>query len=104
MPEYINNTPKETEKQQLVELLINAHVTMGTHSIADYLISSGVTISKTAQWKTREAYNDYIWVECSNCGFRVENYKAVETGISSTDIVGYKWHACPKCTARMIKE
>lgn len=55
-----------------------------------------------AQWKTREAQNDYLWVECSNCGYRVENYKAVETGRSSTDIVGYRWHACPKCTAKMI--
>ena len=55
-----------------------------------------------AQWKTREKHNDYLWVECSNCGFRVENYRAVETGISSTDVIGYKWHACPKCTAKMI--
>ena len=55
-----------------------------------------------AQWKTREKHNDYLWVECSNCGFRVENYKAVETGRSSTDVIGYKWHACPKCTAKMI--
>lgn len=56
----------------------------------------------TAHWKTREARNDYLWVECSNCGFLVENYKAVKTGRSSTDIVEYKWHACPKCTAKMI--
>ena len=54
-----------------------------------------------AQWKTREARNDYIWVECSNCGFLVENYKAVETSRSSIDVIGYKWHACPKCTAKM---
>ena len=57
-----------------------------------------------AQWKTREAKNDYLWVECSNCGFWVENYKAVELGVSSTDVIGYKWHACPKCTAKMIME
>ena len=55
-----------------------------------------------AQWKTREAKNDYLWVECSNCGFRVENYNAVELGSSSTDIIGYKWHACPKCASKMI--
>ncbi len=55
-----------------------------------------------ARWKTREARNDYLWVECSNCGFTVENYKAVELGMSSTDVVGYKWHACPKCTAKMV--
>lgn len=55
----------------------------------------------TAMWLTREHRNDYLWVECSNCGFLVENYNAVELGISSTDIKGYKWHACPKCTAKM---
>lgn len=54
-----------------------------------------------AHWKTREEYNDYLWVECSNCGFRVENYKAVKTGMSSTDIIGNKWNACPVCCARM---
>lgn len=89
-------------KQQLVELLINANVTVGTHYVVDYLMTNGVTVSETAQWKTREAYNDYLWVECSNCGFRVENYLAVETGRSSTDVVGYRWHACPKCTAKMV--
>lgn len=57
---------------------------------------------KPAYWKTREACNDYIWVECSNCGFRVENFRAVHLGKSSTDIIGYKWHACPSCTAKMI--
>jgi len=92
----------ENFKQQIVELLIKAHVTMGPHSVADYLIANNVTIPVTARWKTREARNDYLWVECANCGFTVENYKAVELGRSSTDVVGYKWHACPKCTAKMI--
>ena len=55
-----------------------------------------------AKWKTREDKNDYLWVECSNCGFRVENYNAVTTGRSSTHVVGYKWKACPKCGAHMI--
>lgn len=55
-----------------------------------------------AFWKTRENKNDYLWVECSNCGFRIENYNAVNTGKSSTDIIGYKWKACPKCGAHMI--
>lgn len=55
-----------------------------------------------AFWKTREDKNDYLWVECSNCGFRAENYIATNVGISSTDVVGYKWKACPKCGANMI--
>lgn len=92
----------EELKRQLVKLLIKAHVTMGTHSVADYLIANNVTIPVTAGWKTREARNDYLWVECSNCGFTVENYKAVELGRSSIDVVGYKWHACPKCAAKMV--
>ena len=54
-----------------------------------------------AHWKTREAKNDYLWVECSNCGFLVENYKAVKTGRSSTDVIGNKWNGCPCCGARM---
>lgn len=60
--------------------------------------------SITAHWMTREHKNDYLWVECSNCGFRVESYKAVNVGKSSTDIVGYKYHSCPKCTAKMVME
>lgn len=59
---------------------------------------------KYAQWKTREYRNDYLWVECSNCGFIVENYNAVKLGRSSTDVVDYKWHACPKCMAKMRLE
>jgi DNA-directed RNA polymerase subunit RPC12/RpoP len=56
-----------------------------------------------AQWKTREARNDYLWVECSNCGFIVENYIAVDMkgGNRSENITGYKYHACPKCEAKM---
>ena len=63
----------EDLKQQLVELLIKSHVTTGTHSVADNLIANNVIIPVTASWRTREARNDYIWVECSNCGFTVEN-------------------------------
>lgn len=57
-----------------------------------------------AHWKTRVDRNDYSWLECSNCGFLVENYKACKLGKSSADIVEYKWKACPICMARMIKQ
>jgi ribosomal protein L33 len=50
-----------------------------------------------AKWKHRGAYNDFIWAECSNCGFRVENYKAVKTGRSDTDYVEVKYKFCPMC-------
>lgn len=71
-------------------------------SIVNNLIANGVTIRKNACWKTREDKNDYLWVECSNCGFVVENYKAVKLGCSSTDVIGYKYHSCPICTAKMV--
>jgi len=61
---------------------------------------------KVATWKSRKDRNDFTWVECSNCGFLIENYKALEIGNGSNGelgkVVGYRWHACPKCTAKMI--
>lgn len=50
-----------------------------------------------AFWKDRSEYNDYLWSECSNCGFQVESYKAVETGRSSTDYARPKYRFCPEC-------
>lgn len=50
-----------------------------------------------AFWQDRAAYNDFLWSECSNCGFQVEHYKAVETGRSSTDYTRPKYGFCPKC-------
>lgn len=37
-------------KKQLVNLLIDAHVTFSTHEIAEYLIKHGVTIQPKAGW------------------------------------------------------
>ena len=54
-----------------------------------------------AYWLHRGQYNDYIWVECSKCGFRVENYKAVKLGISDMDLKEAKYHYCPICGSRM---
>lgn len=54
-----------------------------------------------AFWKNRAEYNDHLWAECSNCGFQVENYKAVETGRSSDDYTEPKYKFCPKCGKRM---
>lgn len=50
-----------------------------------------------AKWKHRAANNDFLWCECSNCGFRVENYVAVVCGKSSTDYVDVKYKFCPMC-------
>jgi len=58
-----------------------------------------------AIWKSREEYNDHIWAECSNCGFKEENYKVVKTGRDSDDYIAVKYHYCPNCGAEMgVKE
>ena len=107
---------QEELKQRLIELIeqpmpmMCGTVTYGEMRMPEYqarfivnnLIANGVTIQKNAYWKTREDKNDYLWVECSNCGFMVENYKAVELGCHSTDIISYKYHSCPICTAKMV--
>jgi predicted nucleic-acid-binding Zn-ribbon protein len=56
---------------------------------------------KTAVWQNRAEHNDFLWAECSNCGFTIENYKAVKSTKSSTvyDEVIYKY--CPMCGRRM---
>lgn len=56
---------------------------------------------KIGKWKNRAEYNDHLWTECSECGFKVENYKAVNTGYSSDDYVGVKYKYCPICGTRM---
>lgn len=69
-------------KQQIVELLIKAHVTIGTHSVADYLIEHSCSIQPTAEWKPYTEYYDDEYSECntrkvfacSRCG-RLEKYK-----------------------------
>jgi membrane protease subunit (stomatin/prohibitin family) len=50
-----------------------------------------------AKWKHRAEYNDFICVECSNCGFRVENYKAVVFDCSDTKFKDVKYKFCPMC-------
>ena len=52
---------------------------------------------KFAYWEHRAKYNDFIWVECSNCGFRVENYKAVIADRGDTGFSGVKYNYCPIC-------
>lgn len=56
---------------------------------------------KQAKWESRAEYSDYLWAQCSECGFQTESYNAVETGRSSAEYVAVKWHYCPKCGAEM---
>ena len=55
----------------------------------------------TAYWEHRAKYNDYLWVECSHCGFRVENYKAVVFDGSDTKFSDVKYKFCPICGKEM---
>ena len=57
--------------------------------------------SNTAYWEHRAKYNDFIWVECSNCKFRVENYKAVVCDGSDTKFSAVKYKFCPICGKEM---
>ena len=57
--------------------------------------------SPYAYWLHRARYNDYIWCECSNCGFWVEHYKAVVTKGCDTNFVDVKYKFCPICGKEM---
>lgn len=52
-------------------------------------------------WMNRTQHNDYLWAECSECGFKEESYKVVKIGKSSNDYIAVKWKYCPKCGAKM---
>ena len=60
-----------------------------------------VVIMKKAKWKNRSEYHDYLFTECSSCGFRVESYKAVKTGRSSAEYTDIIYKYCPICGAKM---
>ena len=53
--------------------------------------------TSSAKWKNRAEYNDFIWAECSNCGFRVENYKAVKMTKSDREYDEVIYKFCPMC-------
>ena len=57
--------------------------------------------SNYAFWCHRGAHNDFLWVECSNCGFHVENYKAVVFDGSDTKFKDVKYKFCPICGKEM---
>lgn len=107
MAEYIKRMSAMTVCEKYGQHCFEQNDNHGQH-IADCIFdditnipSADVVKVRHAYWKTREEHNDYLWVECSNCGFMVENYKAVKTGNSSTDIIGNKWNGCPICLAKM---
>lgn len=54
-----------------------------------------------AKWKHRAEHNDFIWAECSNCGFREEAWKVVYKGKSDREYIDVKWKYCPMCGKRM---
>jgi hypothetical protein len=54
-----------------------------------------------AYWEHRASYNDYLWVECSNCKFQVEKDKAVICDGSDTKFSEAKYRFCPICGKEM---
>ena len=54
-----------------------------------------------AYWEHRAKHNDYLWVECSNCGFRIENYTAVVLDRCDTKFSAVKYKFCPICGKEM---
>lgn len=58
-------------------------------------------IKGEARWKPRAKHNDFIWAECSNCGFREEARKVVQKGESDTDYIRAKYMFCPMCGKSM---
>lgn len=56
-----------------------------------------------AIWKERSQHNDYLWAECSNCGFRVQHYYAVETSGHSCNYINVKpdYQYCSRCGKKM---
>ena len=69
-------------KEQLVDLLIEAHVTFDPHAIAEHLIKHGVAIQLMAEWREEIEYYDDEYSECNirkvlactRCG-RTEKYE-----------------------------
>jgi DNA-directed RNA polymerase subunit RPC12/RpoP len=85
----------EELKQQLVELLIKAHITMSPHSVADYLITNNVQVQKTARWipaSTKPGI--HAGMKCSECKAR----------ISYSEHFNGQHLYCHKCGAKMVKE
>lgn len=58
-------------------------------------------ITDVAYWEHRAEYNDFIWVECSNCGFREEAYKVVVKDGCDTKFSDVKYKFCPMCGKEM---
>ena len=95
---YIKEQAFEAFKEVFRKLIVNFEY--------EALHTNDETVNKlkNGYWLNRAKHNDHLWAECSECGFRVENYKAVETGVSSDDYVGVKYNYCPKCGSKMIVE
>ena len=54
-----------------------------------------------AYWEHRAKHNDHLWVECSHCGFRIENYVAVVLAGCDTKFSDVKYKFCPMCGKEM---
>lgn len=96
---YVKEQAFEVFKEVFRKLIVNFEY--------EALHTNDETVNKlkSGYWLNRAKHNDHLWAECSECGFRVENYKAVETGISSDDYISVKYSYCPQCGSKMeVKE
>ena len=54
-----------------------------------------------ATWNNRAYVNDHSFVECSHCGHKEPNYRAVKIGNDSDTYTEVLLHYCPKCGCHM---
>ena len=61
-------------------------------------VAVATEVVRNAYWLPRK---DSKYVECSQCGFQVENHRAVELGVDENDFIEVKYNRCPICGAEM---
>ena len=66
-----------------------------------YKVETAEESDSFTYWEHRAKHNDYLWVECSNCGFTVENYKAVVLDKCDTKFSEVIYKFCPMCGKAM---
>lgn len=69
----------------------------------EYMDGKNVKPITYAYWKNRAAKNDFLWCNCSNCNFIIENYRAIsEFGKTNSEYIKVRYKFCPECGAIMF--
>lgn len=91
-----------TMKYHIISVLNAIEGTRGMYEAETKLTKDKDTeVPTIGYWRNRGDKKDFLWCECSNCGFMIENYVAVIMGTSDIDYIGVKYNFCPKCGAKM---